>query len=893
MKREWTRITIGALFLASVIGSACGTSVAAEAGGRMQFDSHCITIDGKDLVVFSGAFHYFRCPKELWADRFRKLKEAGFNAVETYVAWNYHERTPPAGPDDFSKLDMTDLHDWLAMATDQFGFQVILRPGPYICAEWDGGGYPQWLLTKRPGDFHGKEWLRGDDPTYLAWCRHWYTAVARVAAPFQITHRPAPQSGIILWQIENEYDYSDLPANVKQKQLDFLAHVTRDNGIDVPLTTCMTDNPQFRRDDFLRNNVIETRNTYPKFSMTAMLRDIGMLDRYQPEKFRMVTELQGGWFSQVGGQLSEAQGFDETHINHVTLFAWEHGFTVTNYYMGFGGTNFGDWAAEGLTTSYDYDAPLRECGGITARYLAVEGLGNFIAVHGPKLARAVFEPIQIVAGDNADVHIACRRAVDGSRYVFVRTERRTGSIQGTVRIKTLGPDVASIALSYQLGPFGSKVLYLPPGSYSDASGVWFPKVPDGPKRPAVLPAAVAIDQARMRVDTGPTDWHPIQPGQSEEDVGIFNRGFVFYRAQVPSPVNAAANQISLSARTRGHDWIGFALDGHRVTGQSSLGGLPIDSSSIGATIVGLYENGGRPNFGSDLERPSGVAELDFHESSNASRAVGNWRSRLVSEDRNGAAEAGTALDDSNWAAANVNTHEDGPLTPGQSAMYRAWIDLAATDLNVGKAIVLGRIDDDGVVYINGQRVGESHDFSIAQRFSIGRFLRPGKNLIAVFVHNVDGPGGLTRGVAIEDDVPGLKANWEISDQTAGVVGKWWNAHLDDSSWKPVNLANDGAKSDALLTWYRLAFSLPAVDPYAWAPWTIRLDAVGNGFLYLNGHPLGRWWEQGPQRDFYLPECWLNFGPGTTNNFTLCLRPTMAAELRSATVEPYANMAEAR
>ena len=263
--------------------------------------------------------------------------------------------------------------------------------------------------------------------------------------------------------------------------------LTRDAGIDIPLTTCMTDNPEFRRDDFLRNNVIETRNTYPKFSMGAMLRDIGMLDRYQPEKFKMITELQGGWFSQVGGQLSEEQGFNETHINHVTLFAWEHGFTVTNYYMGFGGTNFGDWAAETITTTYDYDAPLANAEESPNDISPSKGLGNFIAEHGPKLARSDFEPIRITDGDNPSVHVASRRAADGSRYIFIRTERRIGSIQGTMKLKTPDPDGLTIEVNYALGPFGSKVLYLPLGASTDDKGTWFPKVPDGPNAPTLCP----------------------------------------------------------------------------------------------------------------------------------------------------------------------------------------------------------------------------------------------------------------------------------------------------------------------------------------------------------------------------------------------------------------------
>src|SRR5580704_15926715 len=72
---------------------------------RIRYDSHCLTIDGKDVFIYSGAFHYFRCPKELWRDRFQKIKDAGFNAVETYFAWNWNERQKPAALDDFSQVN--------------------------------------------------------------------------------------------------------------------------------------------------------------------------------------------------------------------------------------------------------------------------------------------------------------------------------------------------------------------------------------------------------------------------------------------------------------------------------------------------------------------------------------------------------------------------------------------------------------------------------------------------------------------------------------------------------------------------------------------------------------------------------------------------------------------
>jgi len=110
---------------------------------RIRYDGHCLTIDGKDTFICSAAFHYFRVPRELWRDRFQKIKDAGFNTVETYVPWNWHERDLPAGLDDYSKVDLSEIEAWLKMAQDEFGFYSIVRPGPFICAEWGGGGYPR------------------------------------------------------------------------------------------------------------------------------------------------------------------------------------------------------------------------------------------------------------------------------------------------------------------------------------------------------------------------------------------------------------------------------------------------------------------------------------------------------------------------------------------------------------------------------------------------------------------------------------------------------------------------------------------------------------------------------------------------------------------------------
>ena len=102
---------------------------------RIRYDGSCMTIDGKDHFIYSAAFHYFRCPEPLWRDRFQKIKEAGFNTVETYVPWNWHERQMPKSITDTTQFDFSDLKRWLKMAQEEFGFYTIVRPGPFICAE--------------------------------------------------------------------------------------------------------------------------------------------------------------------------------------------------------------------------------------------------------------------------------------------------------------------------------------------------------------------------------------------------------------------------------------------------------------------------------------------------------------------------------------------------------------------------------------------------------------------------------------------------------------------------------------------------------------------------------------------------------------------------------------
>jgi len=856
---------------------------------RIHYDSHCLTIDGQDRFLYSGAFHYFRCPKELWNDRFQKIKAAGFNCVETYVAWNQCEPQKPAGTNDLSRVNLQDLDDWLTTA-EAHGLYVIVRPGPYICAEWATGGFPEWLLTEKPEHpLRSEGWLRSDDPVFLAWSRHWYNAVCPVIAKHQITRKALNQPGVILFQVENEYDYAGYNDEVKINHVKALAEAALANGIDVPLISCWTHQVRGSSDPVLRQ-IFDCCNFYPRWNVEDELsHGIGKLRSEQPDAPLGTTELQGGWFAQVGGKLSEQQdGVNGAQINNITLFAIQNGETLLNYYMLFGGSNLGDWGARDLTTSYDYNAPIREWGGTSDRYQRVWALGHLLQTHGVRLARSEIVNCD-VTNTRKEVSVVERRATDGGRYLFIRTSDHHDALEGTATVKEKTGSAGEITFNYQLEPFGSKILYLPPGINNAAQGEWLPQAAPAVDRPTEIPAAVTITSAKMHADSGPAHWTALIPGETLPQAGIYGSGFLFYRTTVttPTPTNL---------------WIGYP-DGDAVL--ATLGGAPVarvggtTARSIYATPAGktkvelLYENRGFVNGGSDMERPGGISAAKLVNTTNLEGApISGWRMHEVDGTRQ-RPEVKLDFNDRDWAVVAVDKLEANQLAENKNAVFRASIDVSAEDLKEGRwRLGFERIDDEGWIYVNGKNVGHTTDWSRAYSFEVTKELHPGKNLVAVLIHNGENGGGLGLPV-FGPALDGAQVPLTAVGNPAGVDRGWWQAGFKDRRWKSSTLGTE-TESHEPLTWYRMSFKLPATQPGVWVPWLVHLEAEGNGFLYLNSHAIGRYWQAGPQHDFFLPECWLNFGENAANNLTLDLRAVDGrAEIQTAVVEPYAGFSEKR
>ncbi|HBR94227.1 MAG TPA: beta-galactosidase [Opitutae bacterium] len=302
--------------------------------------------DGKPHRILSGALHYFRVVPEYWEDRLRKYKACGLNTVETYVPWNLHE--PQPGVYDFDGL--LDIRKFIETAS-KLDMDVIVRPGPYICAEWEFGGFPAWLLKDR------NVRLRCMDQTYLAHVDRYFGRLMQEFVDLQSTRG----GRVVAVQVENEYG----SYGIDKEYLSWSEDCIKRHGIDVLLFT--SDGPE---DHMLQGGTLPHLLKTANFGSKAT-EAFKKLREYQPEGPLMCMEFWNGWFDHWGldhntrDAEDAAEALDEILANDASV----------NVYMMHGGTNFGFWNGANkfetytpTVTSYDYDAPLDEQGNPTPKF---------------------------------------------------------------------------------------------------------------------------------------------------------------------------------------------------------------------------------------------------------------------------------------------------------------------------------------------------------------------------------------------------------------------------------------------------------------------------------------------------------------------------------------------
>ncbi len=309
------------------------------------------TLDGKPFQVISGELHYARIPREYWHARLKMARAMGLNTIATYVFWNIHEPTP--GHFDFSGNN--DLAAFIKAAQDE-GLYVLLRAGPYSCAEWEFGGFPAWLL-KDPRVAHA---LRTNDPAFIAPAEHWINRLAAETTPLLLAHG----GPILAVQVENEYgNFGSETAYMQHMLKIFQSTGWKDSTlytVDPSKALARGSLP-----GILAGVNFGTGRAEPALATLAALR---------PGQPLFATEYWPGWFDLFGHP-------HETRPTPPQLqdidYVLSHNGSI-NIYMFHGGTSFGLMAGasastgnyRGNVTSYDYDAPLDEAGRPTPKFFA-------------------------------------------------------------------------------------------------------------------------------------------------------------------------------------------------------------------------------------------------------------------------------------------------------------------------------------------------------------------------------------------------------------------------------------------------------------------------------------------------------------------------------------------
>lgn len=317
-------------------------------------------LNGEEFIIKSGAFHYFRAFPEYWEDILKKIKASGLNTVETYTCWNLHE--PKKGEFNFS--GMLDLERFIKTA-EKVGLKMIIRTGPFVCAEWENGGFPAWLLKK---EYNIR--FRCCTEPYLTHLRDWFSVVLPKIRPY-LEENGGP---VIAMAIENEYgSFGDDFSYLKEVE-----KIYRENKMNCLYIAADGNKRYHLSTGKSGNHIVHGLD----FGGVGKEESFKILREYDENAPYFVTEYWAGNFTNWG--------FDEcTNIPDETVRESMENYAKLgasfNIYMMYGGTNFGFTSgAQGnlswmkgeynpVVTSYDYDAAITEWGGYTQRYFDIKG----------------------------------------------------------------------------------------------------------------------------------------------------------------------------------------------------------------------------------------------------------------------------------------------------------------------------------------------------------------------------------------------------------------------------------------------------------------------------------------------------------------------------------------
>jgi hypothetical protein len=884
----------------------------------IRYDSSCFTINRKDTVISSGAFHYPRCPKALWRDRLTKFKAAGFNTIETYAFWNYHE--PEKG-----KSNLTEFEDFIKLVHDM-GFYMIARPGPYVCAEWERGGFPDWVATMRFP-------LRTNHAESIKTSQHWYDQVLPVIQRHQIT----VGGPIIMVQVENEYDFSPpMPDADKREYIRALANMVWGAGIDVPVITCWTKQARENSDPDMAK-IMDTCNFYPRWNIVEkVVPKLSELRKEEPFSPLAISELQGGWFSQFGGKLSvDQEGVNAEQIDTLTKTVLEQGVTSFSYYMGYGGTNF-DWAAKTLTTTYDYAAPIGEPGGLWDKYYAVRGICQFLRLHGDVLARA-----QALEGgaESTNPNLSATERVNGqSAVVFVRENANAEQRYKMTFVDPNSPTKRRISVPREgelvIGPREMKMLAVQvpiPGSqlrYSTAEVLahglnldrHFLILYDIPGRVAEISLATR-DEPHVEGETIYQYWDPEYESvvfgvrfEKTEKLLLVNdhllvillprdRALRTWVTEFPSKVVPGSEETKpFAVPFMAHSYMFADSGSHASRIWADLDFLPGEHELtllLPSKPGKCWVDGALTEFAYERERRTARLRITTPPLPYKPLDLSNgqaWVERF--DTSSGHWENGVGV--------HRPLEETGPVPYGY-VKYKAQFNY----MSEPKMFISSFADDAIKVFINGKPVEEALKPAKDIDFELAKYAKAGTNTLEIAYEAFGAYNGGEemsdlkgiQFVRIGSDEPKQSGpgpvpefiSCQIQRFAAPMRGRDVDPDFAAAAWSPASYQASAPALELVpaFTWCQTEFALPGVEPGWMAPWKLTFEADRDALLCLNGKFVGRYVTVGPQKEFYLPYPY--FAPaGRENILTFVLAYTdRPGHVRTLRVGPYEEFSARR
>jgi beta-galactosidase len=785
---------------------------AAAAKPFINFDGAGFIIDGQRTVISSGSIHYPRVPHELWADRFLRMKQGSFNCVETYAFWNLSEPRE----NEWNFAGDADIGAFLDTAKQQ-GLYATVRVGPYVCAEWDFGGWPIWLKFKPAMN------VRTDDPAYLALNDHWYDKIFSVIAPHQINHG----GNVIMVQLENEHP-KGWGVITDQPYFVHLSDTAVKDGLEVP---------------YFMSGLNHGGSPSP-----------GNLDPATRTNPWYTTESWAGWFDAYGT-------LHEKKLREVDNAQWNilaHGGGGYNFYMIHGGTNFQTWNDDSVGASYDYGAAIGQAGDLRPMYYKMKRV-NQLAQSFPAIladsSDALPEYKDFASGAGVSV-IGARKSPAGT-FVFLRNSRSapaeamfnakaglmlTLSRYGTyplprdvvladgVKVRDATLPVLAMAKN---GNATTLVIYGEPGEIgyltlateqraalaSSTPGIAVDFIrPQAPTLTVTIPAA-GIEECNLDLGSKSVRVLAINRDLSLYTwlVGPAGKQFVVLGPEFVRAVKENQGQLAVVIE--------------RYFGQPAPG------------QVAVYGEKGKS------WHLAPIADTALDDS--PAPTLAGWEQSVVP-----LAEA--KFDDSQWPRSEQPMEMGANGNTTAFCWYRTTIDLPAA----GSGKISFKANDNAELFVNGHPVSDRANADFMQ----------GKNTIAFFVsHHGRNKAFSYLGSLVHYGDKGLIETPVLEIQGKKIKLTGWHqqggAGEDPAAITDWTALPDHGSNSGFPTFFRAHFTAkPPAELGAYPILRATFAGLSRGTMWINGHNLGRYPEKIRIDSLYVPECWLD--PGGKNTLTV-------------------------